>query len=144
MKTKTFLLLCLLLGFSFTQLSAQTLKKGAIVCTNTYTFTLNPDVTMNQFLDFYLNKYIPEFEKNYPGIKTYLLWGDRGEKKTQIGFLDVYESVAVRDKYYPIENDTTMTEVVKMATEKMKVINQEMSKFFIGGGVRTYTDWVIK
>jgi len=144
MKTKTFLLLCLLLGIGLTQLSAQTLKKGAVVCVNTYTFTLNPDVTMNQFLDFYVNKYIPEFEKNYPGVKSYLLWGDRGEKKNQIGTIDVYESVAVRDKYYPIENDTTMTEAVKLANEKMKVINQESGKFFIGDGTRTYTDWIIK
>jgi len=144
MKTKTFLLLCIFLGIGLTQLSAQTLKKGAVVCVNTYTFTLNPDVTMNQFLDFYVNKYIPEFEKNYPGVKSYLLWGDRGEKKDQIGTIDVYESVAVRDKYYPIENDTTMTEAVKLANEKMKVINQESGKFFIGDGTRTYTDWIIK
>jgi len=144
MKTKTFLLLCIFLGIGLTQLSAQTLKKGAVVCVNTYTFTLNPKVTMNQFLDFYVNKYIPEFEKNYPGVKSYLLWGDRGEKKNQIGTIDVYESVAVRDKYYPIENDTTMTEAVKLANEKMKVINQESGKFFIGDGTRTYTDWIIK
>jgi len=144
MKTKTFLLLCIFLGIGLTQLSAQTLKKGAVVCVNTYTFTLNPDVTMNQFLDFYVNKYIPEFEKNYPGVKSYLLWGDRGEKKNQIGTIDVYESVAVRDKYYPIKNDTTRTEAVKLANEKMKVINQESGKFFIGDGTRTYTDWIIK
>ena len=144
MKTKTFLLLCLLLGFSFTQLTAQTLKKGAVVCTNTYTFTLNPDVTMNQFMDFYVNKYIPEFEKNYPGVKSYLLWGDRGDKKNQIGVLDVYESVVIRDRYYSVENDTTMTNAVKVANEKMKDINQEMGKFFIGSGTRAYTDWIIK
>ena len=92
--------LFLLVGTAF----GQTLKKGAVVCVNTFTYTLNTDVTMNQFLDFYLNKYIPEFEKCYPGVKTYVLWGDRGDKKNQIGTMDVYESVAVRDKYYPTEN----------------------------------------
>lgn len=144
MKTKTFILLCLSLGIGFTQLTAQTLKKGAVVCTNTYTYTLNPDVTMNQFLDFYVNKYIPEFEKNFPGVKTYLLWGDRGEKKNQIGLLDVYESIAVRDKYYPLENDTTTSAAAKAATEKMKAINMEMSKFFLPGSSRVYTDWLVK
>jgi len=137
-------MLCLLLGFSFTTLTAQTVKKGAVVCVNTFTYTLNPDVTLNQFLDFYLNKYIPEFEKCYPGIKTYVLWGDRGDKKNQMGTMDVYESVALRDKYYPAENDETMSEAVKVASEKMKVMNAEMSKFFNGDGVRTYTDWIIK
>jgi hypothetical protein len=144
MKTKTFLLLCLLLGFSMTQLSAQTLKKGAVIAINTYTFTLKPDVTMNQFIDFFVNKYIPEFEKNYPGVKEFLLYGNRGEKKNQIGVLEYFESIAVRDKYYPVENDTTMSVVVKAAEEKMKAINEEQGKFFVGDGIRVYTDWVIK
>jgi hypothetical protein len=144
MKTKTFLLLCLLLGFSMTQLSAQTLKKGAVIAINTYTFTLKPDVTMNQFMDFFVNKYIPEFEKNYPGVKEFLLYGNRGEKKNQIGVLEYFESIAVRDKYYPVENDTTMSVVVKAAEEKMKAINEEQGKFFVGDGIRVYTDWVIK
>ncbi len=144
MKTKTLLFLCLILGFSFIQLSGQPLKKGAVVCVNTFTYTLNPDVTLNQFLNFYINKYIPEFEKNYPGVKTYVLWGDRGDKKNQMGTMDVYESVAVRDKYYPVENDSTVSDAVKVASEKMKALDAEMSKFFLGGGVRTYTDWIMK
>ena len=144
MKTRTLLLLCLLLGFSVAQVTAQTVKKGAVVCVNTYTYTLNPDVTFNQFLDFYLKKYIPEFEKCFPGVKTYVLWGDRGDKKNQMGTMDVYESVAVRDKYYPTENDTTSSEAYKVASEKMEAMNNEMNKFFIGGGVRTYTDWIVK
>lgn len=144
MKTKTLFLICLLLGISTTHLSAQTLKKGAIIAVNTYTFTLNPDVTMNQFLNFYTNKYIPEFEKNYPGVKEFVLSGNRGEKKNQIGVIDYFESVAVRDKYYPVENDTTMSEVVKSSEEKMKTINEEMGKFFMPGSTRVYTDWLIK
>lgn len=87
--------LILITGLTF----GQTIKKGAVVAVSSYEFTLNPDVTMNQFLNFYLNKYIPEFEKNYPGMKMYLLWGDRGEKKNMMGDLLVCESVAVRDKY---------------------------------------------
>ena len=144
MKTKMLLMLCLLMGLFVTQLSAQTVKKGAVVCVNTYTYTLNPDKTLNQFLDFYLNKYIPEFEKSFPGVKTYVLWGDRGDKKNQMGTMDVYESVAVRDKYYPAENDSTESEAFKVANEKMKAMNAEMGKFFIGSGVRTYTDWIVK
>jgi len=144
MKTRTFLLLCLLLGFSLSPLSAQTLKKGAVIAVNTYTFVLNPDVTMNQFLDFYINKYIPEFEKNYPGVKEFVLSGNRGEKKNQIGVIDYFESIAVRDKYYPIENDTTLSAAVKAAEEKMKTVNMEMSKFFLPGSARVYTDWLIK
>lgn len=143
MKTKTLLLLCLLMGFPTIQLSAQTLKKGAVIAVNTYTFTLNPDVTMNQFLDFYINKYIPEYEKNYPGVKEYVIWGDRGEKKNQMGTITVFESIAVRDKYYPTEGSEG-SDVAMAAQEKMKALNDEFGKFYIGEGVRTYTDWIIK
>src|SRR5512133_3742547 len=96
MKTKTLFLTCLLLGFLMTQLSAQSLKKGAVVAVSTYEMTLNPDVSMNQFLDFYINKYIPEFEKNFPGVKEYVMMGDRGENKNKVGGILVFESVAVR------------------------------------------------
>jgi hypothetical protein len=143
MKTKAFLLLCLLLVIGLTQLSGQTLTKGSVIALSTYTFTLNADKTMNQMLDFYINKYIPEFEKNYPGVKEYVLWGDRGEKKNQIAIVDVFESVAVRDKYYPTDGSEG-SDVAKAAGEKMKAINDEMGKFFMSGGTRVYTDWIVK
>ena len=131
--------LVLLTGLTF----GQTLKKGAIVAVSSWEITLNPDVTMNQFMDFYINKYIPEYEKNHPGVKQYILWGDRGEKKNMIGALLVCESVAVRDMYWPVENSDTMSEPAKAANEKMKVISTELNKFVVAGK-RTYTDWVIK
>lgn len=143
MNTKTLMLLCLFICIGFTQLFAQTLKKGAVVAVSTYTITLNPDVTMNQFLDFYINKYIPEMEKNYPGIKEFVLSGDRGENKNQIGIITYFESVAVRDKYYPVENGTTSSDAVKVAEEKMKPLNDEASKLVVDAK-RVYTDWIIK
>ncbi len=88
---------------------------------------------MDQFIDFYVNKYIPEFEKNYPGVKEFLPTGNRGEKKNQIGVIDYFESVALRDKYYPIENDTTMNAVVKAAEEKMKSVMRRWANFSCPG-----------
>lgn len=40
---------------------------------STYTYALKPDVTLNQWMDYYINKYIPEMEKNYPGVKEFVL-----------------------------------------------------------------------
>jgi hypothetical protein len=144
MKTKAFFLLCLLLAFSISQLSAQTFKKGAVVAVGVYEMTLNPDVSMNEFLDFYNNKYVPEFEKNWPGVKQYLMLGDRGENKNKLGAILIFESVAVRDKYYPVENEETTSDAVKAANEKMKVMDTEMSKYVVSGTRTTYTDWSIK
>ena len=46
----------------------QTLKKGNFVGVHVMTVNLDPDVTMNQFKDFFINKVIPEVEKHFPGI----------------------------------------------------------------------------
>jgi len=143
MKTKTFLLICLLLGFSMTQLSAQTLKKGAVVAVSTYELILSPDVSMNQFIDFYNNKYIPEYEKNFPGVKMYPLMGDRGENKNIAGGMLVFESVAVRDKYYPKENEE-VSEITAAANEKMQAIGAEATKLVVVFTRETYTDWIVK
>lgn len=142
MKTKRFLLLCLLIGISAIQLPAQTLKKGVVVSVNTYTINLNPDVTMNQFLDFFMNKYIPEYEKNFPGVREFVASADRGQNKNQIGTITYYESIAVRNKYYPSEGEE-MSDIAKAALEKMKALNEEFNKYVVEVR-RDYTDWVIK
>jgi hypothetical protein len=144
MKTKTFLLLCLFLGVGLTQLSAQTVAKGAVVAIGVYEMTLNPDMSLNQFLDFYNNKYLPEWEKNWPGIKQYLMIADRGENKNKFGSILIFESVAVRDKYYPVADANTTSVAYNAAVEKMKVMDAEFNKYIVSGTRTTYTDWVIK
>ena len=141
MKTKTMFLVILLSGFFMCQLSAQVLKKGAVLAIHTYSFILNPDVTLNQFNDFMINKYIPESDKNFPGTKTYLLISDRGEKKNQIGFLVYFENVQVRDKYYPTADKTSPEG--DAANAKMKTITDEMMKY-VTDYTQIYTDWIIK
>jgi hypothetical protein len=142
MKSKTFLLLCLVLGFSTSRISSQTLKKDVVISVNTYKIVLNPDVTMNEFLDFYINKYIPAFEKNHPGVKELVTIGNRGEFKNQIGSLTYYESLAVRDKYFPDESGQ-LSDAAKAAEEKMKDLNQELDRYLVEI-TRTFTDWIIR
>jgi len=120
---------------------SQTLKKDAVIAVSTYTITLQPGVTMEQYVDFLMKKYIPEYEKNFPGLKMYILRGDRGEKKDQIGFLWYFESGKVRDKYYPGESD--FSDAAQLAWGKMDAISMEESKYAVNSS-RVYTDWVIK
>ncbi len=70
--------------------------------------------------------------------------GDRGENKNKLGIILIFESVAVRDKYYPVEGEETLSDAVKAANEKMKLMDAEMSKYVISGTRTTYTDWIIK
>jgi hypothetical protein len=140
MKTKTFLLLCLIMGFGLTTLSAQTLQKGAVLGFHNVTFTPNPDVTMNQCLDFFKDKLAPAYEKNFPGMKTFVLKGIRGECVDCISFLIVFPSDDVRNKYWKEEG--AFTELGNAANEKMSPVNEEMAKY--GKMVDKYTDWVIQ
>jgi len=130
------------MGIGFLNLSAQSFIKGSVVAMSTFTVNLKPNVTMDQFIDFYTNKYIPANDKVYPGTRTYLFWGDRGDRKNQIGLVWIFESVAVRDKYFPNEGSTG-SEAVLAAEEKLKAMNEEFDKYAALSD-RIYTDWLVK
>ena len=120
----------------------QTLQKGNLVGFHVGTVILDPDVTSNQFNDFYLNKYIPELEKQFQGdIKVYLAVGDRGDDENLVGAFWVFKSVEVRDKYFSQEG--TMTELFNSKMEKIQPIHEELNKLGIYSE-KHYTDWVIQ
>lgn len=119
----------------------QILKKDVVIAVSTYAVTLQPGITMEQYVDFLMKKYIPEYEKNFPGSKMYILRGDRGEKKDQIGFMWYFESLKTRDKYYPNEFD--FSDAAQLAWGRMDAISEEESKYAVNSS-RIYTDWVIK
>ncbi len=127
--------LILVVGTTF----GQTLKKGNLIGTHVLTINLVPDVTMNQFMDFFTNKVGPEFEKNFSGIKTYVAKGIRGENENSFGVFYISDSVKDRDKYW--NEDGTFTELGNSAWEKVQPTYDELQK--LGTLTRTYTDWVI-
>jgi hypothetical protein len=140
MKTKTLIMLWLLSCIGLTQLSAQTLHKGAVLAIKNFTLILQPDVTMNQFLDFYRNKQIPQFEKSFPGVKLFILKGDRGVKKYQYVEIQYFESVEVRDKYW--KDVDVPTDEGKLAKEKMRGIFEETFKYVVDWTEES-TEWII-
>ena len=133
---KLFLTLTLLLfvGITFGQ------QKGNLIGTHVLTVTLDPDVTMNQFKAFVLEKWIPTFEKNSEGVKLFLMDGIRGKHNNSLGLLYVFESEENRDKYF--NEDGSQNELGKAWAEKMKPINEAMAK--LGSWKRERTDWVIQ
>ncbi len=128
--------LTLFAGIAF----GQTLKKGVVLGTHAMTVTLNPDVTMNQYLDFFNNKFKPEFEKHYPGMKIFILKGTRGENEFGYGLLYWIESIEVRDKYWPEPDEAS--DIGRAAREKMQPIIDEWRKMEVSFSTE-YTDWVI-
>jgi len=141
MKTKIILLILLLLIIGLTQLSAQNSDQNSpAVAIHSITITLKPDVTVNQYLDFMNNKYIPIYEKNFQGSKMHALENYRTDKKNQYFVRVIFESLKARDKYY-LQRTGTSNEA-KMAWKKMDYITSEGSKY-IWDSIRVNTDWVI-
>jgi len=136
-KLVAFIVIILLVGAS----SEQTLNEGAVISINYITFVLKPDVPLNEFVDFIIKKHIPEFEKNFPGVKEYLLWGDKGVNKYQLAIMEVYESIAMRDKYWKYVD--VPTDEGKSAKEKMEPLFYETFNYLEDFNVET-THWIIK
>ena len=112
----------LLAGVAF----GQTLQMGNLVGLHVMTINLDPDVTMNQYMDFYENKYIPEFEKILPGVKLYIAKSVRGENENSFGLVFIFDSEENRDKYF--NEDGTNSEFGNSAFEKLQPITEELKR----------------
>jgi hypothetical protein len=126
----------LLAGITF----GQTLEKGNSLGLHVYTITLDPDVTLNQWLDFYSNKLIPEFEKNFEGLKINLLKGDRGRYENKVGILTHFKSEKDRDRYWPEFGE--QTDEGKAGMEKVQPVLDELAK--LGTMTDEYSGFVIQ
>ena len=138
---KLFVITALLLfaGIAF----GQTLNKGSIIAVHNYEIIFQPDVTSNQFLEFMEKTYIPNFEKAFPGTTLVSLMGDRGALVNKYGGMIIFDSVELRDKYYPIADDEGEGTGWNEEQQKtIQMLNEGMSKLIISME-RTYTDWKI-
>jgi hypothetical protein len=129
-----------ILGLTVCAANGQTLGKGNLIGTHVITLDLKPGYTADQAMDFFIKKYIPAAEESFPGMKVYAVKGIRGENENKFGQLAVFESEAIRDKYY--KKDGSYTEAGNEAMKKLQPVLDE----FIPMGTFTsvYTDWVIQ
>ena len=127
--------LILITGIAF----GQALQKGNLVGTHVMTVTLQPGVTLEKFMEFYKSKVMPEYEKNFPGMKPYMIKSLRGENKDSFGGFMVFRSEADRDKYF--KPDGGYTEVGNAAYAKLKPVFDELAK--LGTVTSKYNDWLV-
>jgi len=135
---KTIVAVALLLVASSAQ--SQELKKGNLVGMHVMTVNLEPNITIEQFTDFYVDRVIPEYKKYREGWKIYPVKRIRGEKANGLGLIIVIDSEASRDKFY--NSDGSLSELGKAMDAKMQPVMEEMQKL---GTVATdvYTDWLV-
>jgi hypothetical protein len=127
---------CLLGG----TLMAQSLEKGDVVALHTMSIQLDPDATLNQYLDVLVNSWMPEIVKAAGDIKGYVLHGDRGAGENRIGVVWIFPSVAVRNKYFPGNGETP--EAWQAIMDKIAPINDKLEG--LGSWTSEYTDWIVK
>lgn len=136
MKKLIFITVMILLsGFTF----GQSLQKGTLIGTHVMTVTLMPGVTIEKFIEFYKSKVMPEYEKNFPGMKAYLIKSLRGENKDSFGGFMVFKSEADRDKYF--KTDGSYTDLGTAADQKLKPVFDELAK--LGTVTTKYNDWLV-
>ena len=128
--------LLLFAGLAF----GQTLQKGGVIAIHKMEVTLATGVTMDMYMDFLTNKYIPAFNKEFEGVKFFLLKGDRGEGATSIALLVWCKSLEVRNKYWP--GAGSPSDEFRAIMEKLQPIIDEDSK--LATTTNVYTEWLIK
>jgi len=124
----------LLAGTTF----SQTLQKGSLLGHWTPSITLAPDVTMDQYMDFVKNKFLPAFEEHFPGMKGFIMQGGgdylEGDVKNEYVYLFYFESAEVVHKYF--DTEFNITEEAAAALEKLGPIFEEFKKLGTDAGKR--------
>ena len=117
----------------------QTLQKGNVVVTQVLDIDLKPDVTIDQWKEFYISKVIPEIEKLYTGANVYLSKGIRGDHKNSLGLIVVFKTKKEMDKFF--NEDDSRTELGKTVAENFSTVGEELAK--LGTYTFTYSVWMI-
>lgn len=118
----------------------QTLPKGSIASIHVIDISLNPDATMNQFLDAFTKNFLDAVEENTEGMKALLLKWDRGENENSYAYAWIFESAEARAKYFPEPDQATeaWNEVIQ------KVQSSIAEVIILGNWSEVYTDWVVQ
>ena len=123
---------------------AQGLERGNLVGVHVVTVTLNPGATMDDFIKFYVEQVLPEYEKNWPGLKGYVLKSFFSDSKNKFAIFWLFKTVEDRNRNF--NADDTPNELEKAALAKVKPIEEKLKKLY-GNYTIQYThedDWVVQ
>jgi len=131
------ILFILFTGMAF----SQTIKKGNLLGIHIMDeMNLKPGVTIEQVEDFFINKYIPEFQKQFSKIKMIPIKGIRGEDGGKVGAIMILKSESDRAIYW--NEDGSFNEKGKELRANLKPVVDELNKMMTS--VDAYTDWLVK
>ena len=100
---------------------------------------LKKEATIEQFEDYFINKLIPSYEKQYKGATLSLIKGIRGQNEGSLGMVWIFESDDARNLYY--DDKGNPTELNQQVSEKLGPVNDGLNE--IGTWTSNYTDWSV-
>ncbi len=109
--------------------------------------TLKDGVSATDFERFAVEEFTPVFEHQVPGVKAFIMKGDRGDKKGSYSYVLIFDSPNTRDFYYPFEHGGE--ESVPATSETLwlparEAIYQKLVKYVDGiGETQGYTDYIV-
>ena len=114
--------------------------KGASFGLHQLTVELEPGVSMDQFMEYMIDDYIPEVEKHYNGVKILVMQKRGPGNENQIAWVYYFRSVRSRDALWP-EADTPSEE----AEEALNQIQPVLFKLLeMGTWTESYGVWIIQ
>jgi hypothetical protein len=121
--------------------SGEGLEKGNLFGVHVITVRLRPHVTLDQFKDFFVTRVLPEYEKQWVGLKGYLVKSRRGEYKNRFAIVWLFTSEAARNRYFTADDKPNALE--KAAYKGVGPIEEELKQY------GTYTiaykdDWIVQ
>src|SRR5690349_140180 len=105
---------------------AQGLKSGNLIGVHVITVDLKPNVTMEEFTDAYKRDVLPQYEKNWPGLKGYLLKSFFRDSRNQFAIVWLFETVEDRNRNFDA-NDRA-NDLEKAALAKVKPYEEKLKK----------------
>ena len=109
--------------------------------------TLKDGVDAADFEKFAIEKFTPVFQQKVPGVKAYIMKGNRGDKKGSYSYVLIFDSENTRDFYYPFEHGGE--ESVPATSEPLwlparEAIYTELVKYVdMIGETKGYTDYLV-
>ena len=129
-----FLLILATLSLS---ISAQSISPGSLIGVHEMKIQLADGVSMDKYLDHFIDVMIPAYEKAYRGTNVLLTKGKRGECADCIGMMWIFSSEALRDKLFDDQGDFTPYYEKRTAMIQEKIDAQDKLGTI---AARTYTD----
>jgi hypothetical protein len=126
----------LLAGVAF----GQTLKKGGVLALHHHQVSLAPDVSIDQYFDFLVDKIMPEMQKAFPTKVPYqVLKGIGVNNQHEYALLYYWESLEVFRTYW--NDDGTPTEKCAAAMAQMQPLIEKLNT--LGESTQVPGDWLI-